>query len=206
MNRLLVATSNPGKLNEIRKFLVDLPLKLVGLDDLGIKTRARETKKTFKENAILKAKFYARISGLPTLADDGGLEIEALNGEPGVKSHRWVHGDRDDSDEELISYALKRLKGVPLKQRGAQLRVVLALVLPDSKTYTSEDKIRGIIPLIPSSYRMQGYPYRSLLFLPQLGKFYNHDELTPAENARYNHRKRALDKLKPIIQRELCSI
>lgn len=206
MNRLLVATSNPGKLNEIKKFLADLPLKLIGLEDLGIKIQARETGKTFKENAILKAKFYARISGLPTLADDGGLEIDALNGEPGVKSHRWIHGDRDDSDEELISHTLKRLEKVPLKERGAQLRVVLALVFTNDKVYTSEEKIRGIIPLVPSSYRMKGYPYRSLLFLPQLGKFYNHDELTSAENARYNHRKRALDKLKPIIQRELCSI
>ncbi|MFZ5845715.1 MAG: non-canonical purine NTP pyrophosphatase [Patescibacteria group bacterium] len=204
MKKLLIATTNPGKLGEIRQFLSDLPLALVGLNDLGIKDRVEETGKTFTENAIIKAKFYARISGLPTLADDGGLEIDTLNGEPGIKSHRWLSGDRDDSDEELISYTLKRLERVPLEKRGAQMRVVLALVFPDGQVYTSEAKIRGVIPLTPSPHRTRGYPYRSLLFLPELGKFYNHDELTPAENDRYNHRKQALEKLKPIIRQKLC--
>lgn len=201
---MLIATTNPGKLAEIRYFLADLPVKLIGLADKGISAIVRETGKTFAENAILKAKFYAKKTGLPTLADDGGLEINALRGEPGVKSHRWLSGDRDNSDEELISYALKRLEKVPLGKRGAQMRVALALVFPDRQVYTSEAKIRGIIPLLPSRHRTKGYPYRSLLFLPRLNKFYNQDELTPAENDRYNHRKQALEKLKPIIRQKLC--
>ena len=98
MRRLLIATTNPGKLAEIRHFLGELPITLVSLSDLGIREKANETGNTFKENAVLKAKFYSKLSGLPTIGDDGGLEIDALGGAPGVKSHRWINGDRDDDD------------------------------------------------------------------------------------------------------------
>src|SRR3990167_10501814 len=131
MNRLLIATTNPGKLAEIRRFLSDVPLELVSLNDVDIKERVEETGKTFEENAILKAKFYAEKSGLPTIGDDGGFEIDALGGEPGVKSHRWVHGDKENSDEELIEYTFKKMKGI--KNRKAQLRAVLALALPNGE-------------------------------------------------------------------------
>lgn len=204
VNKLLIATSNPGKLNEIKQFLADLSLELVGLADIGVTQLPNETGSNFKANAILKARYYAQKSGLPTLADDGGLEIDALAGEPGVKSHRWIHQDRDAQDEELIAYTIKRMKGFPLAQRGAQLRAVLALVLSDQRVYTAQAKIRGVIPLKPSATRTGGFPYRALLYLPNLGKFYNQDELTPQENERYNHRKRALEKLKPVMRKYLC--
>src|SRR3990167_9592915 len=111
--KLLVATTNPGKLAEIRRFLTDIPVELVSLKDVGIADSVEETGKTFEENAILKAKFYAQKSGLPTLADDGGFEIDALNGEPGVKSHRWADPSQENDDETLINYTLKRLENVP---------------------------------------------------------------------------------------------
>ena len=201
MNKLLIATSNPAKLEEIRDILSDLPITCVSLSDAGITDVVEETGKTFEENAILKANYYAKKSGLPTLADDGGLEIDALDGEPGIHSHRWIHQDREDEDEELIEYTMEKMRGLPLAERGAQLRLVLALVLPTGETYTSKGIIRGIIAEKPSTYRRKGFPYRSLLFLPQINKFYNHDELTPEENREYNHRKSALEKLKPIIRR-----
>ena len=203
MKKLLIATTNPGKLAEIRGFLSDLPLELVSLADVGITEKVEETGATFEENAILKATYYAKKSGLPTIADDGGLEIDALAGQPGVKSHRWIHGDRDDSDEELIQYALDRLKDVEEGKRGAQLRLVLALVLPSGEVFTAEEKIRGIVPQKASDFRHIGFPYRSLLFLPEIGKYYNHDELTATETETYNHRKIALDILKPIIRQKL---
>src|SRR3990167_9202120 len=109
MNRLLIATTNPGKLAEIRRFLSDVPLELVSLNDVDIKERVEKTGKTFEKNAILKAKFYAQKSGLPTIGDDGGFEIDALHGEPGVKTRRWIHKDRDSTDEELIAHTLKKL-------------------------------------------------------------------------------------------------
>lgn len=197
--KLLIATTNPAKLEEIREILSDLPVTCVGLSDVGITDQVEETGETFEENAILKAKYYAEKSGLPTLADDGGLEIDALGGKPGVHSHRWATPNRDGTDEELINFTLEKLKGLPSDKRGAQLRVVEALVLPNGDTHTSEGVIRGMIPEKPSSYRKTGFPYRSLLFLPDIGKFYNHDELTPEEHNRYNHRKKALEKIKQVI-------
>ncbi len=204
MNKLLIATTNPGKLAEIKQFLSDLPIELVGLKDVGITDAPEETGISFEENAILKAKHYAKESGLPTLADDGGLEIDALAGEPGVKSHRWIHNDREDTDEELIHYALDRMKDLPDDKREAQLRAVLVLVLPGGEVFTAEEKIRGIIPRQASDKRYAGFPFRSLLYIPEIKKFYNHDQLTMTENDTYNHRKKALDILKPIIRQKLC--
>ena len=199
--KLLVATTNPGKLAEIRRFLTDIPVELVSLKDVGIADSVEETGKTFEENAILKAKFYAQKSGLPTLADDGGFEIDVLGGEPGVKSHRWIDSTRENSDEELIAYTIKRMKDIPEDKRGAQLRLVLALVLPDGQLFTSEASVRGIVPVNPTGTHIEGFPFRSLLYLPQIQKYYNQDELTDKENETYNHRKRALEKLKPIIKK-----
>lgn len=204
MQKLLIATTNPGKLAEIKRFISDLPIELVGLKDVGITDAPEETGISFEENAVLKAKFYAKKSGLPTLADDGGFEIDALNGEPGVKSHRWVHGDRESPDEELIQYTTDRMKGLPDDKRGAQLRLVLALVLPTGEIFTSTEKVRGIVPQKPSDVRVEGFPFRSLLYLPEIHKFYNHDELTATETETYNHRKKALDILKPVIKEKLC--
>jgi len=204
MKKLLIATTNPGKLAEIKEFLSDVPLTLVNLSDVGIVDAVEETGITFEENAVLKAKHYAKESDLPTLADDGGLEIDALSGEPGVKSHRWIHKDREDTDEELIQYTLDRMKDIVDANRGAQLRLVLALVLPSGEVFTSEEKVRGIIPRKASEYRRKGFPYRSLLFLPEINKYYNHDELTVAETETYNHRKKALEIIKPILKLKIC--
>jgi len=199
MFKLLIATTNLAKLAEIKEFLSDLPIECVGLEDMGITQTVDETGATFEENAVLKAKTYAEISGIPTLADDGGLEIDALHGEPGVHSHRWIHKDREDEDEELIGHVIERMKRIPKSKRGAQLRLVLALVLPEGTVKTSEGVIRGVIGTKPSSYRRKGFPYRSLLYLPEIKKFYNHDELTDEENKAYNHRRKALVSLKPFL-------
>jgi XTP/dITP diphosphohydrolase len=201
MQKILIATTNQAKLEEIRESLSDVPIACIGLKDMGITQVVEETGKTFEENAILKAKFYAEKSGLATLADDGGLEIDALNGEPGVHSHRWIHKDREDEDEELIAYTIEKMKSLPHVKRGGQLRVVVALALPNGDVHTSEGIIRGIIAEKPSSYRQKGFPYRSLLYLPKLKKFYNHDELAKEENNAYNHRRRAIEKLKPFIKK-----
>lgn len=198
--KLLIATTNPGKLAEIKRFLSDVSLELVSLQDLGIADVVEETGSTFEENAIIKAKFYSVLSGLPTLADDGGFEIDALGGEPGVKSHRWIDQSKDSSDEDLIAHTLVRMKHIPEDKRTAQLRLVLALVFPNGQQYLAEEKICGIVPVHPVGKRSAGFPFRSLLFLPEIRKYYNHDELTEEENIRYNHRKKALEKLKPKLK------
>lgn len=202
MKKLLIATSNPGKLLEIKKCLVDLPLQLLSLADLKIKEKPKEDAPTFLENAKHKAEFYCRKSQLPTISDDGGLEIDILNGEPGVKSRRWLKG-KEATDEELINYTLKKLQGVPLEKRGAQLRTVLALALLNGKIYTSEGKVRGVIAQKPHPIRTAGFPFRSLLFIPAIGKFYHKNDLTEQENLKYNHRLKALQKFKRIIKKEI---
>jgi XTP/dITP diphosphohydrolase len=199
--RLLIATTNPAKLEEIKECLNDVPVDCISLKDIGLTDAIEESGTTFRENAVLKAKFYAKRSGLVTLADDGGLEIDALGGEPGIHSHRWIHKDREDTDEELIAFTLKKLKGLPRAKRGGQLRVVIALALPGGEVHTSQGVICGIIAEKPSLYRTKGFPYRSLLYLPTIKKFYNQDELTARENRTYNHRRQALEKLKPFIRK-----
>jgi XTP/dITP diphosphohydrolase len=200
MNKFLLATTNSGKFGELSLYLSDLPIELVSLRDLNISQKAVESGNTFRENAIIKAKFYCKLSGLPTLADDGGLEIDVLNGQPGVNSHRWVHKDQEARDEEIVKYTIQQMIGVLPEKRGAQLRLVLALVIPDGKIFTSEAKVRGMIAQKPADKFSPGFPFRSLLFLPEINKFYNELTLTPEENERYNHRKKPLMKLLPIIK------
>ncbi len=199
--KLLIATTNPGKLSELREFLSGIPIELVSLSDAGITDTVEETGKTFEENAILKAAYYAKKSGLPTLADDGGFEIDALGGEPGVKSHRWVYGDRENTDEELIAYTFKRMQGIPEDKRGAQLHLVLSLVDSNgSLVATSEEKIRGIVAPEPAAAHQPGFPYRAILFIPELNKYYDQSAMTKEENEAYNHRKKAVEKIIPALQ------
>lgn len=203
MKKLLVATRNPAKMAEFKMFLKDLPLEVVSLADLGINDQFEETGSTFEENAKAKALFFSKKTGLPTLADDGGIEIEILGGEPGVKSRRWLDGKTDAADEDLINHTLKRMEGVPASKRQAQFRAVLALVIPGDKTYVSEGVIKGIIAEKPLVKRKEGYPYRSLFYLPQIKKYYFEDEMSKEEERLYNHRYKAIQKLKPIIVRTL---
>lgn len=204
MKKLLVATRNPAKMAEFKMFLKDLPLEVVGLADLRINDQFEETGSTFEENAKVKALFFSKKTGLPTLADDGGIEIEILGGEPGVKSRRWLDGKTDVADEDLINHTLKRMEGVPASKRQAQFRAVLALAIPGDKTYVSEGVIKGIIAEKPLVKRKEGYPYRSLFYLPQIKKYYFEDEMTEYETQKYNHRAKALKRLEKVIKSKLC--
>jgi len=186
---------------EIRRFLVGVPVELVTLQDVGITEQAPENGRTFEENARSKALFYMEKSGLPSLADDGGIEIDALGGEPGVDSHRWISKDKDDGDEVLIEEVFKRLHGVPREKRGAQMRVLLLLSMPDGQIFTAEGIQRGIIADEPGTHRTPGFPFRTVFFIPEIQKYYDHSVMTDEENEEYNHRKKALEKLKPVITR-----
>lgn len=200
MKKLLIATSNPAKLAEYSAHLCDVPLQLISLKDLGLES-VEETGETFRENALLKARAYFKQSGLPTLADDGGLAIESLGGEPGVYSRRWV-GGKESSDEELIAYTLARLEGRPLEQREARLRLASAFIAEDGSEHVIETSIEGHIAEEASSRRREGYPFRSLFIVAPFGKYY--DELTEKEHEAINHRVKAISMLKPIIREALC--
>lgn len=196
----LLATRNPAKQRELLPLLADLPIRWLTLADLPGAPEVAEAGATFEANALLKAQFYARWSGLPALADDGGLEIDALDGEPGVRSRRWL-GDEAADDEALIAYTLERLRGVPPERRGAQFRVVLALAWPSGEHVLSSGAIRGVISETPSPQRDPGFPYRSVFWLPQLGKFYL--ELSAEEHERLNHRRAAIGPIRARLQQWL---
>src|SRR5437867_4147145 len=134
MKRLLIATHNQGKLDELQNLLSDLPIELVSLSDVGITEDVIEDGATYEENSRKKAVFYAKKSNLPALADDGGLEIVALNYEPGVRSRRWL--GYEASDDELIMHMEKITKTLPDDNRDAYFKAVLSLALPDGAVWS----------------------------------------------------------------------
>lgn len=203
MKKLLIATTNPAKFWEIKYFLKDLPLEFLSLKEVGIKEKAGEEKETCEENAKDKALFYSLKSNLPTVSDDSSLEIDYLNGAPGVYSRRWI-GGKETSDEELIKHALNQMKNVPFWQRTAKMKMVAAFALPDGEVHTGEGEIRGLIAEKPyMKYYRSGFPFRAIFYLPEIKKYYVFEEMTEEENKKYNHRYQALEKLKKAIKKEL---
>jgi len=199
--KLLIATNNPAKLNELRELFSDLSVELVSLTDVGITEDIEEDGKTYEENSQKKALFYAEKSGLPSISDDGGIEIAALNFAPGVHSKRWL-GD-GKSEDELVEYMQKVANELPDDNRTAYFKVVLSFALPNDKVWSVMGEIEGIVAKEPFIQKRKGYPYRSFFFLPQLNKYYFESELTPEEQKKYNHRVVAVNKLKPILKKEL---
>ena len=201
VNKLLIATTNKGKLKEITDFLSDLPLEIVSLSDLNIQDDVEEVGKTYKENSQTKALFYAKKSNLPAIADDGGIEILALDGAPGIKSKRWL--GKDSSEEDIIKHMTKVAQELPDNNRVAFFKTVISLALPNREVWSVTGEIEGIIAEKPYLKLVKGYPYRSFFYLPKLKKYYHEKELTEKEQKLYNHRYKAITRLKPIIAKVL---
>lgn len=201
MKRLLIATKNQGKLRELSEFLSDLPLEIISLSDLGITDDVEEDGKTYEENAKKKALYYAKHSGLPALADDGGLEIAALNNAPGIKSKRWI--GEDATEEDLLKHIEKIAKELPDENRDARFVNVLALALPTGETWTTRGEISGIIAKEPLREKSEWLQYRLFFFLPNLNKYYHDKSLTQEEMLEVNHRKKSIEAIKPILRAQL---
>src|SRR3989338_11000507 len=201
VNKLLIATTNKGKLKEITDFLSDLPLEIVSLSDLNIQDDVEEVGKTYKENSQTKALFYAKKSNLPAIADDGGIEILALDGAPGIKSKRWL--GKDSSEEDIIKHMTKVAQELPDNNRVAFFKTVISLALPNREVWSVTGEIEGIIAEKPYLKILKGYPFRSFFYLPKIKKYYHEDQLTKEEQRMYNHRYKAIQKLKPILRRAL---
>lgn len=199
MKKILIATKNKGKVKEIKYFVEPLGFKIVSLVDVGIKEDVEETGKTYYENSKLKALYYAKLSKIPTLSDDGGLEIDALNGEPGVKSRRWL--GHHSTDEELISHLLKILKKLPKNNRKAYLKAVITFALPNGKYFQAMGKIRGVLSKPPAKGKIKGYPFRAFFYIPKIKKYYLENELSKEEERVYNHRYKAIKKLSKVIKK-----
>ena len=181
--KILIATKNPAKAKEIYKYLGD-NFEKVFLSDFPNAPDIEETGKTFLENALLKAKAYFEWSGIPSIADDAGIEIDFLNGEPGVKSRRWLGYEM--SDQEMIDTALKKLNGVSKEKRTAHLRTV-GVYYDGINILNVEGGIDGYIvekQIVPCK---KGYPFRSIFWVPKFNKLYQ--DLTHEEHEQINHRR-----------------
>jgi XTP/dITP diphosphohydrolase len=181
---LLIATTNPAKLAEYGILMREFGLRLVSLHDVGIEQEAPEGAATFIENARIKAAFYFSHSGLPTLADDGGLEVDALGGAPGVQSHRWLGSQSDD--RRLAEEVIRRMAGVEPLRRTARIRAAAALIYAQQGVAcerVAEAALEGIIPERCYPEIRPGFPYRSVLYLPERGCYLAEvDELDAAVN------------------------
>jgi XTP/dITP diphosphohydrolase len=194
LGRLLVATNNRGKLREYTSLLEGLGLELTTLAGAGIAVEIEETGSSMEHNAIQKATAYAELSGLPALADDSGLEVDALGGEPGPLSRRYA-GD-DASDAERNDYLLARLRDVPRERRSARFRCVIAIATPDGDLQTCEGVCEGVIAFEPKGEG--GFGYDPIFHLPDFDK--RMAELTLEEKNRISHRAKAAQEARRLLE------
>ncbi len=191
---VIVATRNKGKLREFRDALRGLNLRIYGLSDLPEAPEVEEDGKSFAENALKKARFYAAHFGKLTLADDSGLEVDGLGGRPGVYSARYA-GERASSQENNWKL-LRELQGIPISRRGARFKCVVAIKSPEDKEAIAEGACRGRIGFKEKGRR--GFGYDPLFILPQVGK--TMAELSLGEKNKISHRGKALRKIRKIIR------
>lgn len=191
--RLLVATGNPGKLREYAGLLHNAPYTLVSLKDVGITHEVPETGDTFHENAWLKASGYAVMSGMLTLSDDSGLEVDALRGEPGVLSARYG-GDACASDTERVALLLRNLEGVPWPSRTARFRCIVNIANPPSNEngqpellVSAVGSVAGMVQYVPEGD--DGFGYDPVFHLPSFGKTVA--QLSLEDKNRISHRGNA---------------
>jgi XTP/dITP diphosphohydrolase len=192
---LLLATNNPGKVKEYRSLLTGTGLDLVTLRQARIDTVVEETGQTFEENARAKAVTMAAESGLITLADDSGLEVDVLGGEPGLHSARYA-GD-NASDQERVEYLLKKLSGIPWEKRSARFRCIIALATPTGAVEFCHGECAGMITFEPKG--TSGFGYDPIFYFPSLGK--TMAELPLDEKNRISHRAQAARKVWGVLVR-----
>lgn len=168
MKSIVYATTNPGKFAEVQEICAHHGIMLKSLNDFSIDVDVEETGDTLEQNAKIKAESYLKL--LPpdsiVIADDTGIEIDALGGEPGIKVRRWKGYKM--SDEEIIEYCLERMKDIPLGKRGAQFRTVLSVARHDSQVVYFDGILHGEILTDPQPARREGMPFWPIFYIPQL--------------------------------------
>jgi XTP/dITP diphosphohydrolase len=193
MADLLIASQNPGKLNEMRLLLEGLPFRVVGPADLGIHDAPDEYGETFLENATIKALAYARVSGYLTVADDSGLSVDALGGEPGLYSSRF--GGEGASDLERNRLLLEKLDGLPFEMRGAHFTSAVVAARSDEVLFQAVESVHG---LIAEQMRGEnGFGYDPLFYYPPYGKTFG--EVPREQKDRVSHRGKAFARLRAFL-------
>jgi XTP/dITP diphosphohydrolase len=193
--KIIFATGNAGKMREIREILADLGLEILSMKEAGVNVEIEENGTTYEENALIKARAVASLTGELVLADDSGLEIDALGGEPGVYSARYLGEDTPYSvkNADLVS----RLEGVPDEERTARFVCAIAAVWPDGRELTTRAAIEGRI-----GYEEKGeggFGYDPIFFVPRFGK--TTAELTAEEKNKVSHRGKALELMKEELRK-----
>jgi len=194
MRRLLIATGNAGKLKEYQSLLGDLGWQLVSPADIGLTLEVSESGRDYAENAKIKAAGFAKASGLVALADDSGLEVDALGGEPGHLSARYAGPGADDAQRYVR--LLERLRGVPPEKRGARFRCLIAVARPTGETELFEGECRGVVAEAPRGET--GFGYDPIFYLPERGRTLA--ELPLSEKNAVSHRGAAARKARPFLE------
>ncbi len=190
---MIIATRNKGKIREIREALRGLDLRIHALSNFSGVPEIEEDGKSFTENALKKARFYSKYFGKLTIADDSGLEVDSLNGLPGIYSARYA--GEGASSQENSRRLLREMQGLPISKRGARFQCILAVASPDGKEATVEGSCKGRIGFKEKGRR--GFGYDPLFILPTRGK--TMAELSLGEKNKISHRGKALKKLKRLI-------
>lgn len=194
-SKIIMATRNKGKVAELRKLLEEIPVEILTLADFPELPEVNEDGLTFQDNAVKKAEMTAEATGLIAIADDSGLEVEYLKGQPGVRSARFAGEPPDDArnNEKLLAC----LRGVPPEQRKARFVSVIAIAVPGGETYTARGTCEGII--LDELRGNGGFGYDPLFYVPVLKKTFA--ELSTEEKNRISHRGEALRKAGAILRR-----
>ena len=195
---LVIATGNPGKITEIQELLTGFPIEIKSLADFGPIPQVAEDGETFDENAYKKASFTAKILGIPALADDSGLMVEALGGAPGVLSARYA--GENATDAQRVAKLLKEMKDQT--HRKAAFECVISIAVPSGPALTYEARCEGLIAEQPVG--QNGFGYDPIFFYPPLNKTFG--QMTIAEKSQVSHRGKALKELKQELDKVLIWI
>lgn len=194
-SRIIFATGNRDKMREIREILTDLGRNVFAMGELGIREEPEESGSSFAENAMIKAEaVHARCPDDIVMADDSGLVVDYLNGEPGIYSARWL--GRETPYAEKNAELLRRMEGAAGAKRSARFTAAIACILPDGRRFVTEANMEGRIALKPAG--AHGFGYDPILFLPEYGKC--SAELSDQEKNAVSHRGKALQKMRELLR------
>ena len=193
MDKIAFATTNAGKIKEIKEILADFDVEVASMKEMNITADIEENGATFEENSLIKARAVSKLTGLPALADDSGLEVDYLNGEPGIYSARYL--GRDTDYDYKNNYIIKKLKDAKDEERSARFVCVISLVLPDGREFVKKGVMEGRI-----GYEIKGengFGYDPIFYLPEYGK--TSAEISAEEKNKISHRGKALSAMKELI-------
>lgn len=193
MDKIVFATTNAGKIKEIKEILANFDVEVASMKEMNITADIEENGATFEENSLIKARAVSKLTGLPALADDSGLEVDYLNGEPGIYSARYL--GRDTDYDYKNNYIIKKLKDAKDEERSARFVCVISLVLPDGREFVKKGVMEGRI-----GYEIKGengFGYDPIFYLPEYGK--TSAEISAEEKNKISHRGKALSAMKELI-------